>query len=253
MKYKKFIYSVICIALACGNLNKLQAQNNPYIDDRLIHFGFFLELDMLSYHIVENDSVTQLELPHSDGHVYHPRTSVVGPGFAAGFIADLRLSRHLSLRFTPALHFGDRTITYKSNTNQNIHGSNEGLDNKPNILTIPVSIPLYLKWAAEREVNYRPYVIVGGGVQFECFRKKDAVLLHQPFDAFVSAGFGCDFYFRWFKFCPEIKYKIGFIDAHTPTTMAEEEGWNLAKPDYFYSNAIKRMTHQQLSITFNFE
>ena len=116
------------------------------------------------------------------------------------------------------------------------------------MLTIPVSIPLYLKWSAERYINYRPYVLVGGGVEFECFRDKEKEILHEPFDAFVSAGFGCDFYFRWFKFCPEIKYQIGFLDAHV-----QDEGWGISEKDYFYSNSIKRMTHQKVSVVFNFE
>ena len=82
------------------------AQNNPYVDDKLVHIGFFLGLDMMSYHTEENDSLTQLGVPGSNGNVYHPRTSVVGPGFEVGFITDLRLTRHLNLRFTPGLHFG---------------------------------------------------------------------------------------------------------------------------------------------------
>lgn len=251
---KQLLYNILFILLLlCGNILKSQAQNNPYVDNKLIHFGFFLELDVLSYLVVENDSLTQLQLPNADGNVYHLRSSAVGAGFAAGFITDLRLSRHLNLRFTPALHFGERTLQYKSYTKPTIQGSTEALRDKIGVLTIPISIPLYLKWSAEREQNYRPYIIVGGGVQFECFRKKDGVILHQPFDTFVSAGFGCDFYFRWFKFCPEIKYKIGFLDAHVPTSRTEAEGWQLSAPDYFYSNAIKRLTHQELSIAFNFE
>ena len=250
---KKLIYSILIFLLACGNIQSSSAQNTPYVDDKLLHFGFFLELDMPSYLIEEVDSLEQLQAPFADGHVYHPRTSAVGAGFAAGFITDLRLTRHLNLRFTPALHFGERTITYKSYTNTNIQGSQSGMTNKISVLTIPVTIPLYLKWSAEREGNYRPYVIAGGGVELECFRPKDKVILHKPFDAFVSAGFGCDFYFRWFKFCPEIKYQIGFLDAHISTMEVEKEGWQLSRPDYFYSNAIGRMTHQRISIAFNFE
>lgn len=251
MKHHSLIYCLLTIVLAWGSI-AANAQNNPYVDDKLLHFGFFLELDVLSYLVEENDSLTQLQLPQANGNVYHLRSSAVGAGFAAGFIADLRLSRHLNLRFTPALHFGERTLQYKSYTTH-VEGSTEALRDKIGVLTIPISIPLYLKWSAEREANYRPYVIVGGGVQVECFRKKDAVILHQPFDAFVSAGFGCDFYFRWFKFCPEIKYKIGFLDAHVPTSRTEDEGWQLTAQDYFYTNAIRRLTHQELSIAFNFE
>ena len=47
-------------------LGQAHAQNNPYIDDKLVHFGFFLGLDMLSYNIEENDAVTQLSMPGAD-------------------------------------------------------------------------------------------------------------------------------------------------------------------------------------------
>jgi hypothetical protein len=178
----------------------------------------------------------------------------VGAGFDVGFITDLRLNRYLNLRFTPSLSFGERSVTYKSNNlPDSLIGHLNNFGNKASMLTIPVSIPLYLKWSAERHANYRPYVVVGGGVQFECFRDKEKPILHKPFDAFVSAGFGCDFYFRWFKLSPEIKYQIGFIDAHITTDKAEQEAWQLNENTYFYSDAIKKMTHQKLSIIFNFE
>jgi hypothetical protein len=152
------------------------------------------------------------------------------------------------------LHFGQRTIRYTSDdiAENEIHG-NSCPNNKPNLLSIPISVPLYLKWSAEREVNYRPYVMAGGGVSYDVVRDKEKVILHKPFDAFISAGFGCDFYFRWFKLCPEIKYQIGFLDAHVPTSQTQDNAWGLSAGDYFYSNAIKRMTHQKLSIVFNFE
>ena len=253
---KCIVYSLLLLVVG-----KSYAQNNPYVDDKLIHFGFFLGVDMISYHIQENDSLTQMGMPNFDGNVYHPRTMSVGPGFSVGFIADLRLSKHLNLRFTPSLSFGERSVTYKSYAlaDSLIGITNIGVGNKPSLLTIPVSIPVYLKWSAEREMNYRPYVMVGGGVQFECFRDKDKVLLHKPLDVFVSGGFGCDLYFRWFKLCPEIKYQIGFLDAHIPTSHAQEEGWQLTYDpnkhigNYFYSDAIKQMIHQKISITFNFE
>jgi hypothetical protein len=250
----RLIKCVVCCILLFA-IGKTYAQNNPYVDDKLIHFGFFLGVDMLSYNIQENDAETQASMPKYDGNVYYPKTMSVGAGFDVGFITDLRLSRHLNLRFTPSLSFGERSVTYKCNNlaDSLIGYYNDGIGNKPRILTIPVSIPLYLKWSADRHINYRPYVVVGGGVQFECFRDKEKPILHKTFDAFVSAGFGCDLYFRWFKLSPEIKYQIGFIDAHITTDKAEQEAWQLNEKTYFYSDAIKKMTHQKLSIIFNFE
>ena len=142
MKHKSLIYCLLSIILTLGSISIANAQNNPYVDDKLLHFGFFLELDVLSYLVEENDSLTQLQLPQANGNVYHLRSSAVGAGFAAGFIADLRLSRHLNLRFTPALHFGERTLQYKSYTTH-VEGSTEALRDKIGVLTIPISIPLY--------------------------------------------------------------------------------------------------------------
>lgn len=249
----KNIFKYILCGVMWLAIGQAQAQNNPYVDDKLVHFGFFLGLDMLSYNIQENDSLTQAELlqtlddkPDNDTDIYHPRASAIGAGFQVGGIVDLRLNRYLNLRFTPSLHFGERTINYLG------HIKNDTA--KTSILTIPVSIPIHLKWSAERIKNYRPYVIVGGGVEFECYSdKQKQMVLHKPFDAFVSAGFGCDFYFRWFKFCPEIKYQIGFLDAHEKIANAQDLGWGIGAPDYFYTHSIKRMTHQKLSIVFNFE
>ena len=227
MNKKLLTFSILSI-LPCGNIRVGMAQNNPYIDDKLFHLGFFIGVDMLSYHIEENDAAKQMEL--------------------AATLDNLRLHRYLNLRFTPALHFGERTINY---TASSIIKDSSTIET--HILTIPVTIPLYLKWSAPRINNYRPYVVVGGGVEFECFRDKEKPILHKPFDAFVSAGFGCDIYFRWFKLSPEIKYQIGFLDAHTPITDAAENGWGIGATEYFYTNAIQRMTHQKLSIIFNFE
>lgn len=235
---KNILKYIVC-GMMCLAIGQAHAQNNPYVDNKLIHFGFFLGLDMLSYHIEENTEATQLAL--GSDKAYHPRVSSIGPGFQVGGIVDLRLHQYLNLRFTPALHFGERKVSYHTG-------------DATSVLTIPISIPLYLKWSAPRINNYRPYVLVGGGVEFECFREREkAVILHQPFDAFVSAGFGCDFYFRWFKLCPEIKYQIGFLDAHVPIADAQDHGWGIGANDYFYTNSIKRMTHQKLSIVFNFE
>ena len=253
MKSRFVKYALCCVLLL--SVGRVQAQNNPYVDEKLLHFGFFLGLDFLSYNIVEQDTAIQMEMPKYDGHIYHPRTSAPGLGFSVGFITDLRLTEHLNLRFTPALSFGERRVSYYSSPTY----ITDSTWLKTNILTIPISIPLYLKWSADRIYNFRPYMVVGGGVQLECFRDKEKPILHTPLDAFISAGFGCDLYFRWFKLCPEIKYQIGFIDAHTPTSKAQDQGWQLTfdpnnrMGNYFYSDAIKRMTHQKISLIFNIE
>ncbi len=247
----KHIFSLTCVALLTLVSMPVKAQHNPYVDDKLLHFGFSLGVDFLSYGVEEADSLLQMQ---KIGEVYHARTTAPGVGFSVGFIADLRLARHLNLRFCPGMHFGERTITYKSysKSESDIKGVN-CTDNRPSVLCLPIDLPIYLKWSAEREVNYRPYVTVGGGVSFDLGRAKDKVLLQKTTDCFIEVGLGCDLYCRWFKLAPEIRYRIGFNNMLTPTSDVEKEDWQLPEPDYFYSDALSKLTNQQISLIFNFE
>jgi len=214
---------------------------NPYVDDKLVHFGFSLGVNFMGY------GVTDSNIDYF-GDVYHARVSGLMPGFAVGFITDLRLSRHLNLRFTPTLNFGQKTITYKSESGAPVHGSESNGDHA-DVLSLPISIPLYLKWSAEREKNYRPYLIFGGGASYDFGGTKEKVIYQKKWDFFIDFGFGCDLYFEWFKLCPELKYQIGFMNMITPVEQRPE----LPLQDYFYTTAIDRLRNQMITLTFNFE
>ncbi len=211
------------------------AQNRPYIDDKTVHFGFSLGMNFMHYSVAES-------LVPQDEEIYHARVSSMLPGFSVGFITDVRLSRHLNFRCTPTLHFGMRTITYKT-------GSGSVNNLKTDVLSLPISVPIYLKWSAEREVNYRPYLLAGGGVSFDFGTDKKRPILQKPFDYFVEVGFGCDFYFPWFKLCPQLTYSIGFNNVLTPADKRAE----LPVQDTFYANALNKLLNRQITLTFNFE
>ncbi len=223
--------------------------NRPYIDDKLVHFGFSLGMNLMSYSVTESlQPVSGLSPTPGEGNftgeILHPRVSSLFPGFSVGFITDVRLAKHLNLRFTPELHFGERVISYKSES------GNLGMMTA-NVLCMPLAIPLMLKWSADRESNYRPYVIAGGGVSYDFAQDKERYVLQRPFDYFMQVGFGCDFYFSWFKFCPEIKYQLGFNNVLTP--MADRSEGITAETQGFYTDAIKRLRSHMVSIVFNFE
>ncbi len=232
---KQFV--ILCLLLI-SVLTKAQMVN-PYVDDKIVHFGFSLGMNFMMYGVTDSEQ-------EIDGEIYHARTSSVIPGFSVGFITDLRMSRHLSLRFLPTLSFGQVTINYKTESGHAVKGS---AGRKAEILSLPLAIPLVIKWSAEREKNYRPYVIAGGGVSFDFAAQKERPIYQKTFDYFVCFGVGCDLYLEWFKLCPEIKYQIGFNNVMTPVDVRPE----LPKGDYFYTNAIKRLRNQMLTITFNFE
>lgn len=216
-----------------------KAQNRPYIDDKLLHFGFSLGINFMDYTAIPS-------LEEFDGDIYHARVRGLTPGLSVGFITDLRMSRHLNLRFTPQLHFSSTTITFRSE-------NDEDWRRTTNLTSIPLTLPLLIKWSAERERNYRPYLIAGGGARldFAGFRKGGSndqqVLFQKVPDAFIEIGAGCDFYFSWFKFCPQITYSIGFLDVlnHQPELLSADK--------MFFTQSINRLMNRQITITFNFE
>lgn len=186
---------------------------------------------------------SQLE---QNGEIYHARVSSLMPGFSVNFITDLRLSRHLSLRFTPGMQFSSRSISYENESGNPFPG---GKNKKTEVLAIPISVPLYLKWSAEREGNYRPYLIGGGGISYNINLDKTKPILLKGLDYFVEVGFGCDIYFQWFKWCPELTYRVGFADQLVPVEKRNE----LAKDDEFYTRAIDKLLNRAIVLTFNFE
>jgi len=228
----------IIFCLLLSSLVASAQMNNPYVDDKLLHFGFSLGVNFMGY------SVTDSNVP-IQGETYHARTNSMLPGFTVGFVSDLRLSRHLNLRFLPNLSFGQKTIEYSNESHHPILGRDSS---NTTILNLPLALPLVLKWSAEREKNYRPYLVAGGGVAFDFARDTERMIYQQLIDYFVTFGFGCDFYMQWFKFCPEIRYQVGFKNALTPV-----EGRQLPPADHFYTNAISRLRNQQITLIFNFE
>ncbi len=215
---------------------------NPYVDNKRFHFGFSLGVNMMGYHVQDSRDTI-------DGEVYHARVASLMPGFSVGFITDLRLTRHLNLRLCPGLHFGQKTIKYVNESGNKIQGIDASYKDKAEIISLPISVPLYLKWSAERHNNYRPYVIFGGGVQYDFGGQKERPVYQRKLDYFIDFGFGCDLYTTWFKLCPEIKYQVGFANMITPV----EERTNLPQQNEFYTRALKRLTNQMITICFNFE
>lgn len=225
-----------------------RAMNRPYVDDKLFHFGFQLGMNFSSF------GVTDSELPLTNPitgevEIYHSRVSSILPGFNVGFVSDLRLCKYLNLRFCPGMQFTSRTLTYKSESGKPVGTPDKKYGANIDVLAIPVYLPLYLKFSAEREGNYRPYVIAGGGVSFNVSRDHEKPVMMNLMDYFCELGFGVDLYFQWFKFCPEITYRIGFADQLCPADQRME----LAPQDAFYTNAISRLTNHCICLTFNFE
>jgi len=234
LKHRFFILLVI---LSIGRLNA--QMTNPYVDDKLLHFGFCVGTNLMHYSATPS-------LDTINNEVYQTGVSSMLPGLSVGFLMDIRMARHWNLRITPTYHFGLRTIRYNTVSGNPMP---MGLPNYVEMTTHAIDLPIYIKWSAEREKNYRPYLLAGGGAQCDFGGSEECALMQRPWDFFVSVGAGCDIYFNWFKFCPEIKYSIGFQDLLVPV----DERRELETGKQFYTNALQKIKSRMLTIVFYFE
>ena len=209
--------------------SSVRSQNLPYVDDKLLHFGFSLGINSMDFRVTTtSDSVGA-------------RVSTLSPGFSVGIISDLRLNRYLNLRFTPTLHFGQRQLNYFPRVK----------GDSVLITSIPISLPVYLKYSAERKGNFRPYLIAGGGMSIDLATNKENPVLLKPVNLFAEFGVGCDIYFLFFKLAPELKYSIGFNDIFVP--LSQRDSGQVPASKQRFSQALNKLTSRMLTLTFNFE
>lgn len=207
---------------------KVNAQGNlPFVDEKTVHFGFALGLNFMDFAVIpssvnENISVT-----------------TIIPGFSVAAITDLRLNRYLNLRFTPTLMLNQRNLNYADSTTANL-------------LSVPLYLPIYLKYSSERKHNFRPYLIAGGGAWIDWGRNKEKTVLLKPFDALLELGVGCDIYFPFFKLAPELKFSFGLNNMLTP--LDERDAGALLNPQTIkQTESIHKLTTRMITLTFNFE
>ena len=126
------------------------------------------------------------------------------PGFSVGILGEFFLTKHLALRVIPTMHFGTKNMTYRNTKNNDRQYQS--------IKSTYISLPIDIKFSAERFNNYRPYAMVGVNPMLDLTVKRQQQLLLKKFDCYLEAGFGCDFYWPWFKFIPEIKFCYGLLN-----------------------------------------
>lgn len=227
---------ILFIAMLVGSSSAIHSQS-VFGYDNFIHFGFSLGINTMDFGVTPS-------LQAVDGTVYQADVSRLKPGFSVGIISDMILNRYLDLRFTPTLHFGERELSYSA-------VGQPGIKDSVLVGSVPLSLPLYLKYSSERYGNLRPYLIGGGGINIDFGRDKEKPIYLKPFDVFFEFGVGCDIYFSFFKLAPELKFAIGGNNLFIP--LDQRDVGFLNEHDKRYSLALSKLTSRMLTLTFNFE
>ena len=227
----------LCFILAfLITLNSLSAQGNlTDLDYKVFRFGFSLGTNYMDFGIEHSEMV-------QNGKIYYADVSSLMPGFSVGLITDLRLHRYFSLRFTPALLIGERTLSFRSY--EVATGKFED-DKELKIFSLPVDLPVNLRFSAERYGNFRPYVQVGVGTYFDLGRDEKTDVTLDLNDFYFSGGVGCDLYFKYFKLSPELKFNFGQTNILSPKTSTAD--------NLIYTNALSGLLSRIIVFNFNIE
>lgn len=225
----------VCLTTLIASAQEPVIQHRPYLDNRFLHYGFFVGMNMMDLELQNNGYVDP-----TSGQRWYAEVDNYQPGFSVGVLGEIRLNKYLGFRIQPTIHFGQKHIMF--------HEQVSGRDSSQNMKTTYLSVPLELKVAAPRYNNFRPYAMVGVAPTIDLTSHKHDALMTQRFDCFIEIGAGCDFYLPYFKLIPELKFCFGLRDIldHDRSDLIDE---SLRK----FSNSITRGTSKMIVLTLYFE
>lgn len=236
------IITAILSLFACPLTAEAQTRkvmNRPYIDQRLFHYGFLAGVHLQDIELEQHGYTDE------EGNQWVADIPNYDPGFTVGILGALRLTEHLELRAIPSMHFGTKMMRFY-NMRQDVE--NEEKRQSEELKSTYISLPVDLKFSAQRFNNYRPYMMVGINPMLDLTVKKNQNVRLNSFDCYIEAGLGCDFYAQWFKFIPEIKFCYGLnnIISTNRTDITD------ASKDIF-AHTFRKGRSKMIVLTFYFE
>lgn len=167
-------------------------------------------------------------------------------GFTIGIVSNLRLGQYFDLRFIPSLSFGERDLTYITNTFYSDKQSR--IEKRKPIQSTFVEFPLYIKYKSKRLNNIRSYLIGGPKYSIDLIsdaRRKEKtdggqiVKLNRN-DIYLDIGVGFDFYNEYFKLGTEIRMSYGLTNL-------------IKKEDNIYTEGIDQLRSKIFTLSLTFE
>lgn len=227
-----------------GQGSSFRPLNKSGQDGQFMTYGFFLA-----------GHTSSLRLKYSDAYMDPNQTQfgqiqsimpVFSPGFSLGFLLKLRLHDQLNFLATPKVGF------YEYRTDINYLEDDEfeetGLGVRTESLVTEatmIELPLLLKYKSQRFNNTRMFFIGGVNPMFRTKSQDEAnadPLVINGKDVALEMGVGFDFYFKFFKFSPEVRFSHGLTNIY-------EEGES--NPEF--AGAIEELKRKSITIYLNFQ
>ena len=232
MKKILILILIICSSPLLGQRGVNQNLKG-FDENNRVHFGMVLGINHLNTNLKINSSIFTEDTIYS----LNIKSS---PGFNLGVVTDFHIGKSWDIRtLFPTLIFGQRDFEYLISTD-----NGPFIDKRLSESTY-LSIPVEIKYKAERYGNWRPYLTGGGFAAYDMVSQKNTlegitVVRLDKWDYGYTIGFGFEFFFEYFKFSPQFKWDKGIrnliINDNTP-----------------FTNIIDRVRSSTFTISLTFE
>jgi hypothetical protein len=217
--------------------------NRQYADMKRIHYGFSVGVNFQDLKITNNGYISE------DGQSWFADIPNHSPGFCVNVLADLRLSTHFNLRFSPGMYFGNKVVRYR-----NFYAPEDALDptikeQRQNIKATYIVVPLDVKFSARRHHNIRPYFTGGVMGIYDLSKERPDLLRLKDFDMMLTVGMGCDFYLPFFKLCPELKFCFGLKNLLEKNRPDLQDNPQME----VFTKSVSKLKNSMVVLTFYFE
>lgn len=215
-------------------------------DDKLVSYGFFLATHTNQWRLKYSDAF--LDPNNTAMRDIQSIVPVYTAGFSLGFLVTFRLHDQANILFTPKVGFYEfRTDVNTFSVSQPGNGENNFLRNTETYVNeaTMVEFPLLFKYKAQRFNNTRMFFTGGGSYMFRTKEQEEADIEDIATlgrDVTVDLGLGFDFYFKYFKFSPEVRFSHGLLN------MYRAEATNPA-----FRDAISEMRRKSITLYLHFQ
>jgi len=164
---------------------------------------------------------SNFQLAHSNRFILNDSFNVTsglsGPGLNVSMVSNMKLGEYFDFRFLPGFSFVGRKFYYLNVA--------DDVEEVKDIQSVLIQAPFQVRFKSDPFHDMRVYVL--GGVKYTYdvasnarIREEQAkrIIRVSPHDFSLEVGAGCQFFFPFFIFSPELKYSqgIGNILIYNP-------------------------------------
>lgn len=131
-----------------------------------------------------------------------------GPGLNVSMVTNMKLGEYFDFRFLPGFSFVGRKFYYL--------GAQDEIEEVNDIQSVLIQAPFQVRFKSAPFHDMRMYVLGGAKYTYDVasnarIRDEQAkrIIRISPHDYSLEVGAGCQFFFPFFIFSPEIKYSQG--------------------------------------------